>query len=79
MLIVDDIVLFPVRGIVWIAREVQQAAQQEISSQAESLTAELINLYMMLETGQISEEEYEASEGVLLSRLEKLRPEEDPS
>ena len=79
VLIVDDIMFFPVRSILWIVREVHQAAQQEIVGEAESITAELRDLYMMLETGKISEDEYDAREQALLARLEKLRHEGDAS
>lgn len=77
MLIVDDILMAPLRGILWLSREVHEAAQQEIAGQAESITTELRDLYMMLETGKLSEEEYAAREKELLDRLEELRPEEE--
>lgn len=73
MLIVDDILLSPLHGILWIAREVHQAAKQEVAGQSEALTAELRELYMLLETGKISEPEYEAREKELLDRLQLLR------
>ena len=77
MLLVDDILLFPARGILWIFRAVNQAAQEEMAGEAEALQAELRDLYMMLETGVISEDEYDIREKVLLDRLENLRPEEE--
>jgi len=77
MLLVDDILLFPARGILWIFRAVNQAAEEEMAGEAEALKAELRDLYMMLETGEISEPEYDAREKALLDRLENLRPEEE--
>ena len=77
MLLVDDILLFPARGILWIFRAVNQAAQEEMAGEAEALQSELRDLYMMLETGVISENEYDKREKVLLDRLENLRPEEE--
>lgn len=73
MLIIDDILLSPLHGIGWIVREVHQAAKQEVAGQSEALTAELRELYMLLETGKISEPEYEAREKELLDRLQLLR------
>ncbi len=70
MLILDDVLL-------WIAGEVNKAAQEEVVGEADSLTAELRELYMMLETGRISPDEYEAREKALLDRLEELRHEEE--
>lgn len=76
MLIVDDALLFPVRSIFWIFREVHNAAEQELANESEAITAELSELYMMLETGRIDEEEFDAREKALLARLDKLQEQE---
>ena len=73
MLIVDDILLFPVHGILWIFREIHNAAQQKITNEAESITAQLSELYMMLETKRITEQEFDEREKVLLDRLDKIQ------
>jgi hypothetical protein len=73
MLILDDILLFPVRSILWIFREIHNAAQQEIATEAEAITAELSELYMMLETGRITEDEFDAKESELLDRLDEIQ------
>jgi len=77
MLLVDDILLFPASGILWIFRAVNQAAEEAMAGEAEALKAELRDLYMMLETGTISEDEYDIREKALLDRLETVRPEEE--
>jgi len=77
MLLVDDILLFPARGILWVFRTVGQAAEEEIAGEAEALKAQLRDLYMMVETGTISEDEYDIREKALLDRLETVRPEEE--
>jgi len=73
MFLVDNILLSPVRGIVWVSREIANAAQQELVDQAESITTELSELYMMLETGRITEAEFDAQEGELLDRLDEVQ------
>jgi hypothetical protein len=73
MLIVDDLLLLPVHGILWIFREIDKAAQQELQGAAEVITAELSDLYMMLETRRITEQEFDERERVLLDRLEKAQ------
>jgi predicted Zn-dependent peptidase len=73
MLIIDDLLTFPLRGILWIFKEVQHAAQEEQATAAANITAELSELYMRLETGEISEAEFEAREKALLDRLESLQ------
>lgn len=72
MLIIDDILLFPVRSVLWIFREVHKAAQQELATEADAITAELSELYMLLETGRISQEKFDAQEKELLDRLDKI-------
>jgi hypothetical protein len=73
MLLVDDILTSPVRGILWIFREVANAAEQELAGQEESITEELRTLYMQLETGRITEQEFDASEKLLLDRLDAIQ------
>ena len=76
MLLVDDLLKLPITGLVWIARQVENAAQEELANESESITAELSQLYMMLETGRISEEEFAAGESTLLERLDKIQERE---
>jgi hypothetical protein len=73
MVLVDDLLTFPIRSVLWIFREIHNAAQEQLASETESITAELSSLYMMLETGKISEEEFAAEEKTLLDRLDRIR------
>jgi len=73
MLIIDDILLFPIHGILWTFREIHNAALQELDTEAESITAELSELYMMLETGKLTEAEFDAREKELLDRLDEIQ------
>jgi hypothetical protein len=73
MVLVDDLLKLPITGLVWIARQVQNAAQEELANESESVTAELSDLYMKLETGRISEEEFEGEERTLLERLDRMQ------
>ena len=72
MFIVDDLLMAPARGLLWIFQEIHRAAQEEMVSDAESITAELSALYMRLETGKLTEEEFAAEEKLLLERLDKI-------
>lgn len=76
MLIIDDILLFPIRGIMRVFKEVYNAAQQEMSNNAEAITEELSELYMMLETGQISEIDFNNREKALLDKMDAIQSEE---
>ena len=72
MLLVDNILAFPVTSILWIFREIGNAAEQELTSEAENLTVQLSDLYMMLEAGQITEEEFDAQETEILDRMDAI-------
>ncbi len=72
MLILDDILLAPIRGLFALARQVAAAVEQEREGEEEAIKAELRELYMRLETGQISEEDFDAREAELLDQLDAL-------
>lgn len=72
MLVIDDILLFPFRGLMFVFREIQNAAQEEVAGDAEAIRTELRELYMMLETRRIAEEEFDTRERELLDRLEEV-------
>ena len=73
MFLVDDVVLAPIHGLLWIFRKIRDAAEEEVAGEADSITAELSELYMRLETGRITEAEFEARERVLLDRLDAIQ------
>jgi len=72
MLLVDDILCAPVRSILWIFREIRDIAQKELDGEAKSITEQLRTLYMQLETGRITEAEFESGEKRLLDRLDQI-------
>lgn len=76
MLILDDLLLLPIRGTLWVFKQIHDLAQEELANEAEAITAELSEIYMMLETGQITEDEFNTQEKELLDRLEELTPAE---
>ena len=73
MFLVDDIVLSPFTSLLWIFKELHKAVQQEVAGEAETVTRSLSELYMKLETGAITEEEFAAEEKRLLDRLEAIQ------
>ena len=72
MFLVDDILLSPARGVLFIAREIHQAAQQHSEDEAQAIRTQLRDLYLMLEAKKISEADFAAREGELLDRLDAL-------
>ena len=72
MFLIDDLLLFPFRSLAFIFKQVHKAAQKELESEAQASRTRLSELYMMLETGRITEEEFDKEEKKLLDRLEQL-------
>ena len=73
MLLVDDLLLAPIRGLLWVFEKIHDAAQEEIAGEADAVTTELRDLYMMLETGRITEAEFDDRERTLLDRLDVIQ------
>jgi len=77
MFLLDDVLLFPVRSLLWVFKEIHNAAEAEQANEADAITAKLSELYMMLETGQMTEAEFDTAEKTLLDRLDAIREGED--
>ncbi|MEK6728466.1 MAG: gas vesicle protein GvpG [Planctomycetota bacterium] len=71
MLLVDDILLSPVKGLFYIFKQIHNAAEDEFLNE-DGVSAQLSELYMMLETGKITEEEFNMQESTLLDRLDQI-------
>jgi len=70
MLILDNLLLSP---LLWIFREINESVQKEQAGEADAVTRSLSELYMKLDTGAITEEEFVAAETQLLDRLDAIR------
>jgi hypothetical protein len=76
MLLVDDILLFPMRGMLWLFEEIRDAAEHELRQEAKAITLQLQQLYGMLESKAITEAEFDVREAKLLDRLDQLQEED---
>ena len=72
MLLVDDLLLSPFTSLLWLFREIHNRVQRERAGEAETVTRSLSELYMKLDTGAITEEEFAAEEQQLLDRLDAI-------
>jgi hypothetical protein len=70
MFLFDDIAMSPFRGVMFLAKEIAKAAQQEQEKDRANLMAELSSLHLQLEKGEITEDEFDEREIWLLDRLE---------
>ena len=64
--------LGPIRGVHWLANKVTEAAESEVLDESK-VRGELMELQIRLEMGEITEEEYDEQERVLVERLNAIR------
>ena len=70
MFLLDDILFAPIKGLTTLCRKVHEAAQEDLQAQETALMADLADLHQLLDTAQISEEEFDSRESAILDRLE---------
>jgi Gas vesicle protein G len=75
MFLLDDILLFPLRlpvaGFNWIMKQIQTMANEELLND-QPWKERLIELQMMLEVGDISEEDYAREEAQVFAALREI-------
>lgn len=69
MFLLDDLL----KGFVGIAKKIQEMALEELEDSTQKLHQELLEGQMMLDAGQITEEEYQKREQHILERLNALK------
>ena len=76
MFLIDDLLLLPIRlpvaGFNWIMKQIQTMANEELLND-QPWKERLIELQMMLEVGDISEEEYTREEAQVFAALREIR------
>ena len=65
-------VLGPIRGVVWLGKELRDQAERECYDD-DAVRSELLALEEKLDLGEISEEEHREEEEALLERLKAIR------
>jgi hypothetical protein len=74
--LLDDILLLPLRlpvaGFNWVMKQIQTMANEELLND-QPWKERLIELQMMLEVGEISEEDYGREEAVVFQALRDIR------
>jgi uncharacterized membrane protein len=72
MLIIDDILLSPLKGLVFLGKKIDEIIQKEMSDEGK-IKERLMELQLRYEMDEISEEEYDRQEEELLNLLEQIR------
>jgi hypothetical protein len=74
--LLDDILLLPITGPIagfkWVMNTIQKMADEELMND-QPWKERLIELQMMLELGEISEEEYGREEAIVFQALRDIR------
>lgn len=77
MFLIDDLLAAPMRGLMFVLEKINGAVQNEIVAEERSIMADLSDLHRALETGTITEAEFDAREQALLGRLDRLHSERE--
>ena len=72
MFLIDDILLAPLKGVIWIGEKINAVSEKEFSDEG-LIKEKLMELQLRFELDEISEEEYEKHEKELLERLDAIR------
>ena len=70
MLLIDDILFAPIKGIIWVGKKIEDMSQEELSDK-EKIKEKLMALQLRYELDEITEEEYNQKERELLEYLKK--------
>ena len=73
MLLIDDLLAAPLRGLFFVLKEINAAVQAERASQEREIIAELGDLHRQLDRNEITEADFETGEERLLHRLDSFR------
>jgi len=68
MLLIDDILILPFKGLFGVFKKIQEMAEHELSDE-NYIRERLMELQMRFELDEISEEEYNRQEKELVQRL----------
>jgi len=72
MFLIDDLLLAPIKGVVWLGEKIKEVADKELYNE-EQIKGKLMELQLRFEMEEISGEEYNKQEKELLVRLDAIR------
>lgn len=76
MFLLDDILLAPIKGIIFIGKKVEELMQKEISDEGR-IKERLMELQLKFEMDEITMEEYDQREEELLGMIERIRADKE--
>ena len=72
MFLIDDILLAPLKGVIWLGKKINEVAEREFSDEG-LIKEKLMGLQLKFEMDEINEKEYNKQEAELLARLDAIR------
>ncbi len=72
MLLIDDILLAPLKGLLFLGEKINEVIEKETSDEG-SVKERLMALQLKFEMDEIDEEEYDIRENELLNLLSNIR------
>jgi len=76
MFLLDDIVLAPLKGIIFIGKKIDELMQKEISDEGR-IKERLMELQLKFEMDEITVDEYDKREEELLDMIERIRADKE--
>ena len=73
MFLIDDILLAPLKGVVWIGKKINEVAEKEQLSNEGEIKEKLMELQFRFELDEIDVEEYDRQEKEILEQLDAIR------
>lgn len=72
MFLIDNLLLLPLKGMVWLGEKINEVAERELSDEGQ-IKDKLMELQLRFELDEINEEEYDKQEKEILDRLDTIR------
>jgi hypothetical protein len=71
MFLLDDILLAPLKGVIWLGKKVYEVGEKELNDTGR-IKEDLMALQLRFELDEINEQEYNEKEKELLDRLDAI-------
>jgi hypothetical protein len=72
MFLIDDILLAPLKSVIWLGKKINEVVEREVSDEGR-IKERLMELQLRFELDEITEDEYNKQEKELLARLDAIR------
>lgn len=71
-LIVDDILLAPIKALMWLGQKIEEMAEEEVNDESK-LHERLLELQVRYELGDITDEEFDKAEEAIVQQISSIR------